>query len=265
MPFDPKSYENYEFFTVTTLSKGVAHVQYTNPKTLNAYTNQNWKDYGEILTRLDKEDDILVIVISSGVPKSFSSGLNMKTAMEMSKNTPKDDKERYNLYHDYIKDFQDACTVPARINKPTIGILNGINYGLALDLASAYSIRIGVEGARFSIAEVNIGISADMGSLQRMPRITNNASKLMQHGLLGDVFDLKEAVEIGYLSTTVKSVEEGIKLAGEWGHKMTQFQRWAITGTKKHIQDILNGTTHEQGLTDIRGHNAENFTRGTKL
>lgn len=79
-------------------------------------------------------------------------------------------KERIAKLHEYIIEFQNACTVPARISTPTIGILNGINYGLAIDLASAYSIRVGVEGARFSIAEVNIGIAADMGSLQKNAR-----------------------------------------------------------------------------------------------
>ncbi|KAI5968143.1 hypothetical protein CANMA_002566 [Candida margitis] len=263
MPFDPKTYTKYEFFTVSTLDEGVAHVQYTNPKTLNAYTNQNWKDYAEIITRLDKEEDISVIVISSGVAKSFSSGLNLKSAMEMGKPDSSPEKERIQKLHDYIIEFQNACTVPARINTPTIGILNGINYGLAIDLASAYSIRIGVEGARFSIAEVNIGIAADMGSLQRMPGIVNNQSRLFQHALLGDVFDVKEAAELGYVSTVVKSVEEGLQLAEEWGSKMAQVPQWAIKGTKKHIQDILNGTTTEQGLLDIADYNAKHIARGS--
>lgn len=267
MPFDPKNYTKYEFFTVSTLAEGVAHVQYTNPKTLNAYTNQNWRDYAEILTRLDKEEEFSAIVISSGVAKSFSSGLNLKAAQELGKPDGSSEKEKIAKLHEHITEFQNACTVPARIKTPTIGILNGINYGLAIDLASAYSIRIGVEGARFSIAEVNIGISADMGSLQRMPNIVNNKSKLFQHALLGDVFDVKEAAELGYVSTVVKSVDEGLELAKGWGSKMAQTPRWAIMGTKKHIQDILNGTTAEQGLLDIARYNAENIARSlmTKL
>lgn len=47
MTFNPESYK-YEFYTVTQIEDGFAHVQYTNPKTLNAFTEQNWKDYGEI-------------------------------------------------------------------------------------------------------------------------------------------------------------------------------------------------------------------------
>ncbi|CAI5758151.1 unnamed protein product [Candida verbasci] len=264
MTFDAKSYQKYEFFTIEEIEPGFIHVKYTNPKSLNAFTEQNWRDYGDILTRLDKEEDSQLILISSGVERSFSSGLNLKTAMEQIKSSnTTSEKEAIKQLYDHIIDFQNAVTVPTRINTPTIGILNGINYGLALDLASAFSIRIGVEGARFSIAEVNIGITADMGSLQRLPHIINNKSALYQHALLGDVFDVHEAYRLGYVSTVVKSVDEGIQLAKEWGEKIVGHPQWAIKGTKKCIQDQLDGVNHEAGLKQIADYNAVNITRNS--
>ncbi|KAI3402833.2 hypothetical protein KGF56_004294 [Candida oxycetoniae] len=265
MPFDPKSYEKYEYYTVTQLEEGFIHVQYTNPKTLNAFTDQNWKDYGEIFTRLDKEEDVILIVFSSGVSKAFSSGLNLKTAMEaMSNFGEASEEERIAHLHKHIVDFQNAISVPARISTPTIGVLNGINYGLALDISSAFSIRIAVEGARFSIAEVNIGIAADIGSLQRLPALVNNKSRLMQHALLGDIFDDREALELGYVSIIHPSVEHGIEQAKEWAEKILQTPQWAIKGTKKHIQDMLNGQNMEKGLKDIAHYNSV-YISGSKL
>ncbi|KAI5952917.1 hypothetical protein KGF54_003784 [Candida jiufengensis] len=262
MPFDAKSYEKYEFYSITEIEEGFIHVQYNNPKTLNAFKDQNWIDYGEIFTRLDKEEDVTLILVSSGVPKSFSSGLNLKAATEMmGKHADLSEKEQISELHKHIVEFQHAISTPARISTPTIGILNGINYGLALDMSSCYSIRIAVEGARFSIAEVNIGIAADIGSLQRLPKLINNQSKLMEHALLGDVWDAKEALDLGYVSTVVKSVDEGIELAKSIGERIVSTPAWAIKGTKKHIQDILEGTTHEQGLKDIAKFNSVNITR----
>ncbi|KAI5961580.1 uncharacterized protein KGF55_003897 [Candida pseudojiufengensis] len=262
MPFDAKSYEKYEFYSVTEIEEGFIHVQYNNPKTLNAFTDRNWLDYGEIFTRLDQEDNVTLILVSSGVPKSFSSGLNLKAATAMmSKNADKPEKEQVAELHKHIRDFQYNISAPARISTPTIGILNGINYGLALDMSSCYSIRIAVEGARFSIAEVNIGIAADIGSLQRLPRLINNKSKLMEHALLGDVWGPQEALDLGFVSTVVKSIDEGIELAKDIGERIVSTPAWAIKGTKKHIQDILNGTTHEQGLKDIAEYNSVNITR----
>ncbi|CAK9438981.1 uncharacterized protein LODBEIA_P32050 [Lodderomyces beijingensis] len=265
MPFDPESYKKYEFYSVTQIEPGFVHVQYTNPKTLNAFTDQNWQDYGEIFTRLDQEEDVTLIVVSSGVPKSFSSGLNLKAAMStLGGDAGLSEEERVARLHKHIVDFQNAISVPARITTPTIGILNGINYGLALDMSSAYTIRIAIEGARFSIAEVNIGIAADIGSLQRLPALINNKSRLMQHALLGDVFGAQEALELGYVSIIHPSVEHGIEQAREWGEKIVQTPQWAIKGTKKHIQDILNGQSVEQGLVDIAKYNSVHIT-GSKL
>ncbi|RLV94977.1 Pre-mRNA-processing ATP-dependent RNA helicase PRP5 [Spathaspora sp. JA1] len=258
---------NYKFFSVSEIQPGFIHVQYTNPKTLNAYAEQNWRDYGEIFTKLDADADVKLIVFSSGVDRSFSSGLNLKQAM--STFAPgRTVQETEQFLHTHIKEFQDAIGKPNRINTPTIGILNGINYGLALDISSAFTIRIAVSNARFSIAEVNIGIAADIGTLQRLPHLVNNKSKLFQHALLGDVWDAKEALELGYVSYVVDSIDAGLEITKKWGEKICDSEKWAIRGTKQHIQDILNGTTLDQGLKDIQKYNAYNIARSgmnTKL
>lgn len=259
MTFNPESYK-YEFYTVTQIEDGFAHVQYTNPKTLNAFTEQNWKDYGEIFRRLDKEEDIQLILFSSGVEKSFSSGLNLKTAANLFKSKTNSTEEAIKELHEHITGFQYDIGTPARISTPTIGILNGLNLGLALDIAAAFTIRIAVEGAQFSIAEVNIGITADIGSLQRLPAIINNKSLLFQHALMGDKWGTDEAMKLGFVSTVVPTIEEGIEYAKTLGEKICSVPAWAIKGTKKHIQDIINGTTVEQGLKDVANWNAKNIT-----
>ncbi|RCK64749.1 Delta(3,5)-Delta(2,4)-dienoyl-CoA isomerase, mitochondrial [Candida viswanathii] len=259
MTFDPSTYK-YEFFTVSEIQEGFAHVQYTNPKTLNAFSEQNWKDYGSIFARLDAEEDIQVILFSSGVPRSFSSGLNLKTAANLFSSEQQSTAEAIKDLHVHIRDFQSDIGTPARISTPTIAILNGLNLGLALDMAAAYTIRIAVEGAQFSIAEVNIGITADIGSLQRLPALINNKSLLFQHALLGDKWGPEEAEKLGFVSTVVPSVEAGIEYAKALGAKICEAPAWAIKGTKKHIQDVINGTSVDQGLADVANWNARNIT-----
>ncbi|EMG45450.1 Enoyl-CoA hydratase/isomerase, putative [Candida maltosa Xu316] len=255
MPFDANTYKKYQFYTVSQIEPGFVHVTYTNPKTLNAYNDQNWRDFGEIFTRLDKEDDVQLILFTSGVPRSFSSGLNLKEAAGLlNKQGPREQVTKE--VHKHILEFQDCIGAPYKISTPTIGILNGLNLGLALDISSGFSIRIAVADAQFSIAEVNIGIAADIGSLQRLPPLFNNKSALMQHALLGDRFDAQEALKLGFVSTVVPTIEDGIALAKTWGEKICDTPAWAIKGTKKHIQDILNGGTVEQGLKDIAEYNA---------
>lgn len=259
MSFDAKNYCDYEFFTISQIEPGFVHVQYTNPKTLNAFTEKNWRNYGEIFKRLDQESDVQLILVSSGVPRSFSSGLNLKAAMKLfGSDEPRDQAIKH--LHEHIVDFQDAIGIPSRISTPTIGVLNGLNLGLALDMSSAYSIRIAVKDAVFSIAEVNIGIAADIGSLQRLPSVVNNKSLLMQHALLGDKFGAEEALKLGFVSCVVDSIDEGVEFAKTLGEKICDAPAWAIKGTKKYIQHILNGGTVEEGLKSIAEYNAVNIT-----
>ncbi|EGW31782.1 uncharacterized protein SPAPADRAFT_62376 [Spathaspora passalidarum NRRL Y-27907] len=266
MTFKASDYK-YEYFSVSEIQEGFIHVVYNHPKTLNAFAEQNWRDYGEIFTRLDAEQDVKLILVTSGVARSFSSGLNLKQAMEVFDPSRTEKESEAHLFT-HIKDFQDAIGVPARINTPTIGILNGINYGLALDISSAFTIRIAVSDAVFSIAEINIGIAADIGTLQRVPRLVNNKSKLFQHALLGDKWGAQEALDLGYVSCIVDSIDAGIKIAKAWGEKICDSERWALRGTKQHIQDILNGGTMEDGLKSIQKYNAFHIARAgmnTKL
>lgn len=250
----------YNHFLVSEVEEGLVHLQFNNPKTLNAFSESIWRDYQAILEKLDRNPDTNVILISSTVPKAFSSGLDLKDAMKtMGSSVGLPDKQRYSQLHEHIRDFQYSIGTPARINTPTIALLNGINYGLALDIAAACSIRVAVSGARFSIREIKIGIPADIGSLQRLPSVVNNKSLLYQYALTGSVFGAEEALLWGLVSAIVPTLREGVEYIKSLGEDINGNQQWAIKGTKKSIQNMLDGTTTEQGLKDIADYNASNI------
>lgn len=250
----------YDHFLVSEVEEGLVHLQLNNPKTLNAFSESIWRDYQAILEKLDSYPETNVILISSTVPKAFSSGLNLKEAMQtMGSSVSLPEEKRYGHLNAHIRDFQHSIGTPARINTPTIALLNGINYGLALDIAAACTIRVAVTGARFSIREIKIGIPADIGSLQRLPSIVNNKSLLYQYALTGAVFSAEDALLLGLVSTIVPTLREGVEYIKALGEDINGNQQWAIKGTKKSIQDMLDGTSTEQGLTDIAHYNATNI------
>lgn len=256
----------YEFYSVTEVEEGFVHVQYTNAKTLNAFSEPNWRAYGEILHRLDNEPSVNVILISSGVAKAFSSGLNLKTSTDIvktSNNWSPEAKQRHMYQH--IKDFQDAIAMPARMNTPTICLMNGICYGLAMDIASACTIRVCTEDVKMSIREIQIGIVADMGSLQRLPPLVSNQLVLSQYALTGEVFGHKEAEKLGLVSKVVPDVQSGIEYCTELGQTINSAPQWAIKGTKKSLQDMYDGGSHEQGLEWVARYNAQHILGLPKL
>lgn len=252
----------YEGYVVSEIEEGFYHLQIDRPKTLNAFNERNYRDYGEILEKLDAIEDSKVILVSSTFARAFSSGLNMKEAVSMmaALSDGDDDKVKFERAKKHIKEFQHCIGTPARINTPTIGILNGINYGLALDISSAFSIRIATADARFSIKEIHIGIAADIGSLQRLPNVVNNKSLLNQYALTGATFNAEDATKLGFISATLPDLKSAVEHGIELGTNINQYQQWAIKGTKKCIHDIVDGATTEAGLDYIAAYNGSNLT-----
>lgn len=258
--FNPDDYKQYDEYIVTEIEEGFRHVQLNNPKSLNAFKESTWRQYHDILVKLDADPETNVILISSTLKRAFSSGLDLKDAIKtMALAGNVDDKERYKSLHKHIVDFQYCIGTPARINTPTIVLMNGINLGLALDIAAACSIRVATQDAKFSIREIKIGIPADIGSLQRLPAVVNNKSLLYQYALTGGNFGPEDAVKLGFVSAVLPDLESGLAYCTELGEDISGNQTWAIKGTKASIQHILDGGSVEQGLTNIAHYNATNI------
>lgn len=260
MPFNQKDYEQFDLFIVSEIEEGFRHVQINHPKSLNSFNEKRWRQYQAVLETLDKDPETVVILLSSTSPKAFSSGLDLKDAIAtFSKDVDSSDEVRYRSLHEHIVDFQHAIATPTRIDTPTICLLNGISYGLAIDIASACSIRVVVEGAKLSIREIKIGISADIGSLQRLPSLVNNQSLLYQRALTGDVWSAQDALEWGFVSKIVPDLKSGIEYCTELGSEISGYQGWAVKGTKRFLNQVQTGTTVEQGLKNVAHYNATNI------
>lgn len=263
MVFNAETFADKKKWIVSEIEPGFVHVQYNHPKTLNAFATEDWKAYEEILTALENDPETKVILISSAVAKSFSSGLNLAAAMGIMNGKEEWTYEKRKQYmYQHIREFQDAIAMPARMRTPTIALINGICYGLGLDLASACSVRVAVDGARMSIREIKIGIVADIGSLQRMTNLVNNKSKMYQYALTGEVFSAQEALALGFVSTVVADLEAGVQHCHELGCNINKNAQWAIKGTKECIQYMVDGGSHEQGLLNVAEYNATHLVGG---
>lgn len=262
MPVDTAELSNDPRWIVTELDDGFFHVKYDNPSTLNAYGEQDWRRYHDIITALDADSSTRCILVSSAFPKAFSSGLNLKEASLILKG--KEDwsyASKKNYMYQHIREFQDAISTPARIRTPTIALLNGISFGLALDIAAACSIRVATADVKMSIREIKLGIVADIGSLQRMTNIIGNKSLMYQYALTGQIFGAEEALKIGFISEIVPSFEAGLEYCYDLGLSIAENPEWAIKGTKESIQYMVDNSV-EQGLLHIAAYNSHYLVEG---
>jgi Delta3,5-Delta2,4-dienoyl-CoA isomerase len=114
-------------------------------------------------------------------------------------------------------------------------VLHGYSYGLAIDIASACDIRVCTDSVKFSVREVDIGLAADLGSLNRLPRIVGNMGWVKEICMTGKVFGADEALQSGLvtkvLGTKAKAVDEAYQLAETLAAKSPV----AVQGTKELI------------------------------
>lgn len=211
-----------------------------------------------IIESLNKSKDVRAIILS-GTGKHFCTGIDLKASFKSFQNFGGKDGLVKGIEH--IDEFQKAIRAGVDSKIPIIGVLHGVCYGLALDLISATSIRLASADSRLSIKEIDIGIMADIGSLQRLPFVVNNISKLNQLALTGQDFYAKDSKEIGLVSEVYPNKEETFKQALEIANAIAKKYVPAVQGTKKHLDQMtVNNSFVNEGLKQVAIDNVKLMT-----
>jgi enoyl-CoA hydratase len=192
-------------FTLTQQDH-VAHLVLNRPQTLNTMHPTFWRELDEVLTALHREGQARALVISS-TGKHFSAGMALETFggdIAMDDATP----EGRAAIFDLLTDMQSTFTKLETLRIPVIAAIHGGCIGGAVDMVTACCIRYATADAFFSIQEINIGMVADVGTLQRLPKLVPlgvvkelaytgrrlSAQRALGYGLVNEVFDTQEAM-----------------------------------------------------------------------
>src|SRR5262245_45062588 len=154
-------------------NEGVVEVVLIGPGKGNAMGPDFWREVPDAFAALDRDDEARAILIR-GDGDHFSYGLDLSAMMgNLGRHFGSGENladERTRLL-DLVVDMQKAFDNVAACRKPVIAAINGWCVGGGLDLIAACDIRVCSADARFSLREVKVAIVADLGSLQRLPRI----------------------------------------------------------------------------------------------
>ncbi|MDQ3393803.1 MAG: crotonase/enoyl-CoA hydratase family protein [Bacteroidota bacterium] len=157
----------------------VAHVTFNRPEVANALNEQAWIELYEVFSNLDAQDEVRVAVLS-GEGKHFCSGIDLSMLEQiMFQETSCEGRHKEKLLQKILK-LQDAVTQIEKCRKPVIAAIHGACVGAGLDIAAACDMRYASNEAFFSIKEIDMGMVADLGSLQRL-------SKILSEGLLREL------------------------------------------------------------------------------
>ena len=119
-----------------------------------------------------------------------------------------------------------------KLIQSVICVLHGVALGIAIDISSACDIRLVTQDAKLSIKEVDIGLAADLGTLQRFPRLVANDSWTRELALSGRFFSAKEALEKGFVSYVLENKEAAVHRATEIATLIASKSPIAVQGTK---------------------------------
>ncbi|MCF8211987.1 MAG: enoyl-CoA hydratase/isomerase family protein [Rhodoferax sp.] len=187
-------------FTLST-ENHVAHLVLNKPDTMNTMHPTFWRELDAVLTQIHRDGAARALVISS-TGKHFSAGMALETfagAIQIDDQSP----EGRAAVFDLLSDMQATFTKLETLRIPVIAALQGGVIGGAVDMVTACCIRYASADAFFCIQEINIGMVADVGTLQRLPKLIPLAvvkelaytgrrmtsSQAKEYGLVNAIFD----------------------------------------------------------------------------
>ena len=194
-----------------TLTDHIAHLVLNRPEAMNTMHPTFWRELDAVLTRLHSSGEARVLVISS-TGKHFSAGMALETfsgAVQLDDQSP----EGRAAIFDLLTDMQATFTKLETLRIPVIAAIHGGCIGGAVDMVSACCLRYATSDAFFCIQEINIGMVADVGTLQRLPKLMPlgvvkelaytgrrlPAAQALGYGLVNQVFDSQQAMLAGAL------------------------------------------------------------------
>jgi len=196
----------YTCFDVT-VKDHVAHVVMNRPDEFNSMTRLFWKELPEIIKELDKNAAARVILLK-GEGKHFNAGMDLANFSPAKKDGVKKDpaRMRETFYHEVLE-LQDTFTALEECRMPTIASIQGACVGGGIDMVAACDIRHCSSDAFFKIAEVDIGLAADVGTLQRLPTLIP-IGVVRELAYTGRKFLPDEARELGFINKVFDSLED---------------------------------------------------------
>lgn len=210
------------------ISDAVCTITLNRPDVYNAFNEQMKKDLNDALKEAEKDAAVRCLVIRGAGEKAFCSGQDLKEHAG-SKRSLKDSLEK--SYNPMIRKIRT-------MEKPVIGMINGVAAGAGCSLALACDMRIMSSTAKLIEIFIRIGLVPDSGSHWFLSRLVGMA-KAFEYAATGRDISAEEAEQVGLVNRVVppdKLSEETTALAA----KLAQAPTKAIGLIKRILNKSLS-------------------------
>ena len=226
-----------DFFQLTA-QDGIAHLQLNRPERMNTMTLAFFPLLRDAVRNLHDAGSARVLVISSS-GKHFSAGMSLDVFADDQPMLHTATPRARLSFQDGLRKLMDCFTALDEARFPVICAIQGGCIGGALDLATACDIRLCSADAFFVVQEIHIGMAADVGVLQRLPKIVPQAVA-REMAYTGDRVGAERALAVGLVNAVLPDAAALMNRAMEMARSIAAKSPLAVAGSKlalNHARD----------------------------
>jgi len=211
---------------------GIAVLTLARPKQLNALTLDFWREFPRAVRALDAAGATRALIIA-GEGKHFCAGMDLSVFSSSEGLQTADAAGRASFYRT-ARLMQEALSALESLRFPVIAAIQGACVGAGLELAAACDLRFATADAFFKIAEIDIAMMADVGALQRLPKLLPDAV-VKQMAYTGMVLPAARAEALGFVNAVAADAAGMRAAAQEAATAITARAPMAIAGSKDSL------------------------------
>ncbi len=228
---EPRS-NQYETLSVTY--KGhLAFITLDRPAALNSMNTAFWQEFPRAVRDIDEKGEARALIINAA-GKHFCAGMDLAVFEAMGQSFRGDPARRAEQMRRKVLFLQDAFNALENIRIPVLAAVQGAAIGGAVDLLCACDMRYCTTDAYFSVKETQLGMTADLGTLQRLPRlIPMGLAKELAY--TGRDLTSAQALQAGFVNNVYDDRDALMEGVTQIAQDIASQSPMAVAGTKKMI------------------------------
>ena len=243
-----------------SLEQGIAEIRLNRPDKSNAMNDTMWQEIRQAFDWVDATPEARVAILS-GAGRNFCAGIDLTLLAGIQQRIAHPDAARSReALRRLILDLQDCLSSVERCRKPVLAAIQGACIGGALDLVTSCDMRYAAADAVFSVREIDLGMVADVGTLQRLPRLIPEGAA-RELAFTGRNFRAEEGERLGLINRVFASNEALTAAVRELAQSIAAKSPLSTRGIKE-VMNFSRDHSVADGLNFVATWNASMLLSG---